>query len=131
MTGQETKDRIVEATLSVLKANGYAGASARAIAAEGGFNQALIFYHFGAVRNVLLAALDRTSADRMTAYREAAAEAVDIPALVAVAGTIYREDLGSGHITVLAELIAGASADPGLGPEIVERITPWIEFARE
>ena len=131
MTGEETKDRIVEATLTVLKSSGYAGASARAIAAEGGFNQALIFYHFGSVREVLLAALDRTSAVRMTAYREAAAAAPDVPALVEVAGTIYREDLASGHITVLAELIAGASADPELGPEIVTRIAPWIDLARE
>jgi AcrR family transcriptional regulator len=39
MTGGETRDRIVEATLAVLKRHGYAGASARSIAAEGGFNQ--------------------------------------------------------------------------------------------
>src|ERR1044071_2222541 len=112
MTADETKGRIVQAAVSVLKAHGYAGASARAIAAEGGFNQALIFYHFGSVRNALLAALDSTSADRMAAYREAATEAVDISGLISVAGTIYREDLASGHIAVLAELIAGASTDP-------------------
>jgi AcrR family transcriptional regulator len=131
MTGEETKDRIVEAALTVLKRQGYAGASARTIAAEGGFNQALIFYHFGSVRNALLAALDRTSADRMDAYRSAASEGTDLTALIEVAGEIYRQDLASGHITVLAELIAGASADPALGPEIVARIAPWIDFARE
>src|SRR4029079_9458865 len=86
MTAEETRDRIVEATLTVLKRHGYAGASARSIAAEGGFDPALIFYQFGSVRNVLLATLDRTSADRMAAYRAAVAGADDIPALVAVAG---------------------------------------------
>jgi AcrR family transcriptional regulator len=131
MTGEETKDRIVEAALTVLKLQGYAGTSARTIAAAGGFNQALIFYHFGSVRNALLAALDRTSADRMDAYRAAASEATDVTALVAVASDIYRQDLAAGHMTVLAELIAGASADPALGPEIVARIAPWIDFARE
>src|SRR5436305_3798402 len=131
MTADETKNRIVEAALAVLKRQGYAGASARSIAAEGRFNQALIFYHFGSVRNLLLAALDRTSAERMAAYRAAASGASDIPALVAVAGTIYREDLVAGHVTVIAELIAGASADPELGPDIVSRIAPWIDFARE
>jgi AcrR family transcriptional regulator len=127
----DTKERIVEATIATLKAHGYAGASARTIAAEGGFNQALIFYHFGSVRNALLAALDRTSAERMEAYRVAAAEAPDMPALVAVATRIYHEDLASGHIKVLAELIAGASSDPALGPEIVARVAPWIDFARQ
>ena len=131
MAVDDTKDRIVEAAIATLKAHGYAGASARTIAAEGGFNQALIFYHFGSVRNALLAALDRTSAERMEAYRTAAAEAADMPALVAVATRIYHEDLASGHIKILAELIAGASSDPALGPEIVARIAPWIGFARE
>ena len=131
MAVDDTKDRIVEAAIATLKAHGYAGASARTIAAEGGFNQALIFYHFGSVRNAMLAALDRTSAERMEAYRTAAAEAADMPALVAVATRIYHEDLASGHIKILAELIAGASSDPALGPEIVARIAPWIAFARE
>ncbi len=131
MAVDDTKDRIVEAAIATLKAHGYARASARTIAAEGGFNQALIFYHFGSVRNALLAALDRTSAERMEAYRTAAAEAADMPALVAVATRIYHEDLASGHIKILAELIAGASSDPTLGPEIVARIAPWIAFAKE
>ena len=131
MAPDDTKERIVEATIATLKSHGYAGSSARTIAAEGGFNQALIFYHFGSVRNALLAALDRTSADRMLAYRAAAVEASDVEALVQVATRIYHEDLASGHIKILAELIAGAPADPALGPEIAARITPWIEFARE
>ena len=131
MAPDDTKDRIVEAAIATLQSHGYAGASARAIATAGGFNQALIFYHFGSVRNALLAALDRTSANRMLAYRDAAAEATNVEALVQVATEIFHEDLASGHIKILAELIAGASADPALGPEIVERIAPWIDFARE
>jgi AcrR family transcriptional regulator len=128
---EDTKGRIVVAAIETLKADGYAGASARSIAARGGFNQALIFYHFGSVRGALLAALDRTSADRMAAYESAAASATDIPALVRVATAIYHEDLASGHIKVLAELIAGASTDPELGPAIVERVEPWIAFAAD
>lgn len=131
MAPDDTKDRIVQAAVATLKDRGYAGASARAIAAHGGFNQALIFYHFGSVRNALLAALDRTSAERMDAYRAAAAGAADIEGLITVATEIYHEDLASGHIKILAELIAGASTDPSLGPEIVGRIAPWIEFARD
>ena len=47
----------------------FAGASARAIAREGSFNQALIFYHFASVRNLLLAVLDLISERRMSEYR--------------------------------------------------------------
>jgi AcrR family transcriptional regulator len=129
--GDSTRNRIVEAAIETLKREGYAGSSARAIAATGDFNQALIFYHFGSVRDLLIAALDRTSAARMATYRAAAEDAGDLVELTRVAGRIYREDLASGHVKVMVELIAGASTDPGLAPEIVARMQPWIEFARE
>src|SRR5580658_6982091 len=63
-----TKLQIVEAALRTLRTNGFAGASARAIAREGDFNQALVFYHFGSVRNLLLAVLDLISERRMSEY---------------------------------------------------------------
>src|ERR1700760_1644699 len=70
-----TKLEIAEAALETLKANGFAGASARAIAHIGAFNQALIFYHFGSVQNALLAALDLISERRLADYGPAFEEA--------------------------------------------------------
>jgi AcrR family transcriptional regulator len=127
----ETRRRIVDAAIETLKRDGFAGASARAIAATGRFNQALFFYHFGSVNSLLLAALDETSSRRMDRYRQTVEEAATLPDLIAAAARIYREDLESGHIKVLAELIAAASASPELGPEIAARIEPWTRFARE
>ena len=127
----ETRGRIVNAALETLKEVGFAGASARAIAKRGGFNPALIFYHFGSVNDALLAALDATSEQRMARYRDAVEGAHDLPSLLEVAADVYREDLVSGHITVLAEMIAGASTVPELGPEIVKRIEPWIGFTED
>src|SRR5207247_1848057 len=120
-----------DAAVRTLKERGFAGASARAIAHTGGFNQALIFYHFGTVNDLLLAALDRTSEERMVGYRAALGEVHSLPELMAQAARIYRDDLESGHIKVLAELIAGASLSPALGPQIVTRIEPWVEFTKE
>jgi len=126
-----TKQRIVEAAVQTIKERGFAATSARAIAATGGFNQALVFYHFGSVNDLLLAALDRTSEMRMTRYK-AAIDSVDtLPELLAVASEAYREDLAGGHIKVLAELIAGASAVPELKPEIAVRMAPWITLTEE
>lgn len=129
--GEETRARIVGAAVETLKREGFGGASARVIARTGGFNQALVFYHFGSVRDLLLAALDETSARRMARYREVVDHAGSIQELIAAATEVYREDLASGHIKVLAEMIAGASSMPELGPEIVRRIEPWIDFTRE
>ena len=129
--GQATRQRIVDAAIETLQREGFAGTSARAVARTGGFNQALVFYHFGSMTELLLAALDETAARRMDRYREAPAGLADLPRLVELAGRIYQEDLDAGHMTVLAELIAGAAATPGLGPEVVARIEPWVALTAE
>src|ERR1051326_1498467 len=113
-----TKERIVAAALETLKEEGFAGTSARAIARRGDFNQALIFYHFGTLNDLLLAALDRTSAQRMARYRDAVRRPGTMEDRIRMATELYREDLRTGHITVISELIAGSLARPDLGPEV-------------
>ena len=124
-----TKGQLIAAALETLKAEGFAGASARAIARRGGFNQALVFYHFGSVHQLLLAALDETSRRRMVRYTEAVGAALSLEELIGVARDIYREDLDSGHVTVLTEMIAGSLGHPELRAEILSRVEPWIDFA--
>jgi AcrR family transcriptional regulator len=126
----DTRQRLVAAAIETLKADGYAGASARAIAQRAGTTQGLIFYHFGSVASLLLAALDAVSAERMEHYSAAVDVAGTTADLVDVATNIFREDLDAGYVTVLVEMIAGASSTPGLGPEVAARIGPWTEFAR-
>ncbi len=126
-----TRQRLVEAAVQTIKERGFAATSARAIAATGGFNQALVFYHFGSMNDLLVAALDHTSALRMARYRAAIDSVDSLPALLSVASEAYREDLAGGHIKVLAEMIAGASAIPELGPAIAARMQPWIAFTEE
>ncbi|HLW94354.1 MAG TPA: helix-turn-helix domain-containing protein [Solirubrobacteraceae bacterium] len=121
-----TKLLIVEAALRTLKTNGFAGASARAIAHEGGFNQALIFYHFGTVRNLLVAVLDLISERRMNEYGPAFERAGGPRELAALAREIYADDLERGYITVLGEMVSGGVADAELGAEVAARIEPWI-----
>jgi AcrR family transcriptional regulator len=123
-----TRETLVEAAVATLREEGFSGASARAIAARARCNQALVFYHFGTVANLLLAALDETSRRRMASYRDTVESASSLVELVAAASTIYREDLDQGHMAVLAEMVAGQSAIPGLGEEIAARIAPWLEF---
>jgi AcrR family transcriptional regulator len=121
-----TKLQIAEAGLETLKANGFAGASARAIAHVGGFNQALIFYHFGSVQNALLAALDLISARRLADYGPAFETARTASELGRLARAIYEEDLERGYITALGEMVSGGVSDPLLGAEVAARIEPWI-----
>src|ERR1700679_3127697 len=117
-----TKLQIAEAALRTLRTKGFAGASARVIAHEGDFNQALIFYHFGSVRNLLLAVLDLISERRMTEYGAAFELAGGPRELATPARTIHADDLERGYITVLGEMVSGGVADAELGAEVAARI---------
>lgn len=123
-----TKARLVEAAVETLKAKGFAGASAREIARTGGFNQALVFYHFGSVQNLLLAGLDLVSERRMRAYGSAFERAQTVSELAALAREIYDEDLENGYVTVLGEMVAGGVSDPRLGRRVVARLRPWMDM---
>ena len=81
--------------------------------------------------DLLLAALDSVSDSRLKHYSAAVEGVGSLKALVEVAATIFREDLENGYITVLAEMIAGASSTPGLGAEVAARISPWKQFAEQ
>ena len=126
-----TRQALVEAAIGALREEGFAGASARSIAGRAGCNQGLVFYHFGSVVGLLLAALDEVSELRLARYSTAVAGARGPSELVQVATDIFREDLDAGYVTVLAELIAGASSTPGLGAEVAKRLTPWTAFAEK
>jgi AcrR family transcriptional regulator len=127
-TAQTTRQQIARAALEALRTVGFAGATSRAIARIGGFNQALIFYHYGSVENALLAALDLTGEERMTRYRDALDGASTLEELVQVARLIYREDSESGHVAVVSQMVAGSLARPELAKGVLERIEPWIDF---
>ena len=125
-TGDDTKARIVEAALESLSEEGILGASARAIARRGGFNQALIFYHFGSVNEVLLAAVDELSARRAAKYQERLEQIDSLAGLVAEAGRLHSEDMDDGHMTVLSQMLAAAATEPELRGPLRQRFEPWI-----
>jgi AcrR family transcriptional regulator len=122
-----TRQRIVDATIETIKREGIVGTSARAIARCGDFNQALIFYHFGSVEEVLFAAIQETSHQRIERYRERLTGVKSFPDLVAIAADLHREDMEEGNLTVLTQLMAGAAGTAELGPRLREAFDPWIQ----
>lgn len=120
---------MIAGAVEALREVGYAGSSAREIARRSGCNQALIFYHFGSVTDLLLAALDDVSARRLAAYAGLLDSAATLTDLIDSAQQIFADDLAAGHVAVLVEMAAGARATRGLGPRVAERLAPWRDIA--
>jgi AcrR family transcriptional regulator len=127
----EIRQALVTAAIDALRETGFAGASAREIAGRAGCSQALVFYHFGSVNDLLLAALDEVSARRLEAYRGLLQHATSMAALADSARAIFIADLDAGHVRVLVEMITGAHAVPGLGEQVAARLQPWRELAQD
>jgi AcrR family transcriptional regulator len=130
-SGETTRRQILSAALETLKEEGFAAATSRAIARRGGFNQALLFYHFGSLEGLLLAALDETSEERLERYREAVDNAESVDQLLAALARLYAEDRERGHMTVVAQMVAGSAARPELKAALVERMEPWLTLCEQ
>ena len=121
--------RLVEAALATIRSRGFPGTTARAIARTGKLNQALIFYHFGSLDRLLLAALDLTSAQRLARYQSALSTTTSLTEVVDVMSRLYAEDIEVGHIAAVQEMVAGGSSVPSLRSSVVARMEPWVQFA--
>ncbi|HYO60678.1 MAG TPA: TetR/AcrR family transcriptional regulator [Actinomycetota bacterium] len=123
--GADTRQRIMDAAVETLREQGIVGTTARAIAQRGGFNQALIFYHFRSVPQLLMEAFSRTSDEQIARYEAAAADVASLHDLVAIARRLHDEDIETGAVTAVTQLMAAAT-DPELGGQILDRIDRWI-----
>jgi AcrR family transcriptional regulator len=126
-SGQETRDRIIDAALATVRCQGLVGTSVRAIARTGGFNQALVFYHFGSVEELLLAALERANDRRIERFRQRLEAVESLNDLVQVAIELHGTENDCDH-PALTAIVAGWSSNSDVGPRIVEILRPWDEL---
>ena len=129
---QETRDALVRGAIEALKEEGFAGASAREIARRAGLQPGprLLPLRLGDQPAAGSARRGQRDAPRRTT-RPPSTGRTGLGELVDAAEAVFEEDLDAGHIAVLAEMIAGASATPGLAPEVAARIAPWRQFAAD
>jgi AcrR family transcriptional regulator len=121
----DTKDRLLDATIETLRTHGIAGVSARTIAATAGVNQALVFYHFGSVDQLLAAACATATAARVEVFRERFAQVRTMRELLAVGRELHEAERRNGDVAVLAQLLAGAQRDPKLASATAAGLELW------
>ncbi|NEB06048.1 TetR/AcrR family transcriptional regulator [Streptomyces sp. SID13726] len=122
----ETKTKLLEGALRTLTDQGIAKVSARTVAAAAGVNQALVFYHFGSV-DELLAATCRYGAEQSVArYRTRFDEVRSLSELLEVGREIHEQERGLGHVARLGQLLAGAQTRESLGAATAAGLELWI-----
>ncbi|MFK4195306.1 TetR/AcrR family transcriptional regulator [Streptomyces sp. NPDC033754] len=123
---QETRDKLLDGALRTLVEQGIAKASARAIATTAGVNQALVFYHFGSVDELLAAACRRGAELRVARHRERLRSVASLSELLAFGREMHAEERDAGHVAVLGQLLAGAQTHPRLAPATAAGLDLWI-----
>ncbi|MFF3936797.1 TetR/AcrR family transcriptional regulator [Streptomyces phaeofaciens] len=122
----DTKTRLLEGALRTVAEQGIAKTSARTVAAAAGVNQALVFYHFGSV-DELLAAACRYGAERtVSPYRARFDEVASLAELLALGREIHAQERAGGHVMLLGQLLAGAQTHEALGPATAAGLDLWI-----
>ena len=51
--------------------------------------------------------------------------------LLAALARLYAEDRERGHMTVVAQMVAGSAAHQELKPALIERMEPWLALCEE
>ncbi len=123
--GVTTRARILQAARRRLVEQGYASLNIRDIAADAGVNHALIGYHFHGKQQLVLAVLDEVNnqlLERQTRLYGATANASQ---KWQQACDFYEEDLASGFVRLLMELMGASFQDEALRREFVPRMLAW------
>ena len=125
---QGTRDALTAAAADVLAERGYVGATARVIAARADCNQALVFYHFGSVDGLLIAALAAVSTRRMASFGTLLEEAATPAALLDLLHLVISEDVRNGDLAILVALLDASRANPVLADAVSEHLQPWQDL---
>jgi len=125
------RERILRAAVLALATHGYAGTTARSIAALGGFAPGVIYYHFTDLDEVFVATAAYTSEQREARYRAGITGVTSAVELVGRMRALYAEDAGSGHIEAIQELVAAARPGSALAAAMAEQTRRWESLAEE
>jgi AcrR family transcriptional regulator len=128
----ETSVTLLEAAKKVLRQNGYAGLSTRDVAAAAGVPLSQIHYHFGSKQGMVMALFEYLNAqllDRQNALFHD--PTLKISEQWDRACDYLDDDIASGYVRVLQELIAASWADPEVAKVVRTGLLTWFDLITE
>jgi len=123
----ETGTTLLEAAKTVLRQKGYAGLSTRDVAAAAGVPLSQIHYHFGSKRGMVLALFEYLNAQLLGRQNAMFSNpALKLSEQWDLACDYLDEDIASGYVRVLQELIAAGFADAEVAKVVRAGLIGWF-----
>jgi AcrR family transcriptional regulator len=131
----DTRALILEAARHRLLADGYAGLSTRKVAMEAGVPLSQLHYHFGSKGGLILALLEQENHRRLDRQTRMHAKDGPLWQRYEQACDFLEDDLDSGYVRVLQEMIAAGWSNAQIGDAVRDLLAGWyallIEVARQ
>jgi AcrR family transcriptional regulator len=126
--GQSTRALLLAAASDLLREEGYAATSTRAVAERAGAQLSLVHYHFGSKRSLLLAVLEDFNERLLRRQQAMFSDGRSFAEQWRSACDYLREDVDSGYVRILWELWAAGLADPELAERWRATQRGWREL---
>ena len=123
---EQTRTSILAAARECLLAEGYAGLSTRRVAEAAEVPLSQIHYHFGSKQQLILEVLAAENARLLDRQRGLYEGDAPLWRQWEQACAYLDDDLRSGYVRVLNELVAAAWSDPALAAAVRELIGGWF-----
>ena len=125
----ETSTTLLEAAKKVLRQNGYSGLSTRDVAAAAGVPLSQIHYHFGSKQGMVLALFEYLNAQLLDRQNALFGDAtLKLSEQWDRACDYLDDDIASGYVRVLQELIAASWADAEVAKVVRAGIMGWVDL---
>ena len=131
----DTRTLIIGAARRRLLADGYAGLSTRKVAEEAGVPLSQLHYHFGSKGGLILALFEEENRRRLERQTQMYGEDAPLWKRYERACDFLEDDLDSGYVRVLQEMIAAGWSNGDIRDAVRELLGGWFalltEVARE
>lgn len=127
----DTRTVVLEAAKKVLRQSGYSKLSTRDVAAAAGVPLSQIHYHFGSKQGMVLALFEYLNTQLLDRQASLFGDAtLKLSEQWDRACDYLDEDIASGYVRVLQELIAASWADAAIGKVVRAGLVGWSDVVR-
>jgi AcrR family transcriptional regulator len=124
----ETRAAILEAARERLLDEGFAKLSTRGVAEVAAVPLSQVHYHFGSKQQLILDLLEAENARRLARQTQMYTEDRPLWQRYEQACDFLEDDLESGYVRVLQEMIAAGWANPEIGARVRELLQGWLDL---